>query len=148
MAAPPAPTRTLLVLNNMGIPLYSARGLTQTLKPITEAVQLFRSINGAMMDFSLAAFQKYSTTITCTDRRAPRMDGVWPGRVVTMHSVAELSYLTSGGSPIRGVVPGSSYVEGDYTFYRPILNVMLMNIEQQAQEYPGDVAWSAEFEEA
>jgi len=147
MTAPPAPTRTLLLLDGLGIPLYSARGLTQTLAPIAGAAQIFRSINGALMDFGSSQFQKYTTKISCQDQRVPRMDGVWPGKLNQMHCVIEPCY-PSGGTPARAVVPGSLRSEGDYYFYRPILNVMLMQTQAQIEEYPADVSWEKEFEEA
>lgn len=139
---------TLLVLSSpMGVPLYSARGLKQSLSVIRAAQQLRRTINGALVDLSLAQFRKYSSTISCADRRAPAIDGVWPGQVLTVDCVAELSYLTAGGAPARPVVSGSSYTEGDYTFYRPQLTMRVVTPQTEIDEWKASVGWKLDLEE-
>src|SRR5436309_12059154 len=96
---------TLLALTGIGIPDYSARGLTQTLEPIEAAASLRRTVNGGLKDLSFAQFRKYRSTISCRDQEPPAVDGVWPGQVVTIDCIAELSYPT-GGSSARPVVSG------------------------------------------
>jgi hypothetical protein len=147
MALLPPGATTLLILDSMGVPLYSARGLTQTLAPIAQAKQERRTINGGLVDLSLAQFRKYASTITCKDQRAPAIDGIWPGQTVTVSCVAELSYLTSGGSAHRTVVSGSSYVEGAFTFYRPQLVMKVTGLRTGMDEYGAAVDWSLELEE-
>jgi hypothetical protein len=131
----------------MGVPLYSARGLTQTLEPIQQAQQLRRNINGALVDLSVGQFRKYASRISCTDQRAPAIDGIWPGQSVVVSCVAELSYLTEGGSPERTVVSGSSYTEGAFTFYRPQLTMRVMTPQSQIEEYKAAVTWHLDLEE-
>jgi hypothetical protein len=109
---------TLLEINGIDIPPYASRGLTQTLEPIDQAKQTRRTVNGVLKDISAIQFQKYKSSITCTDQQSPGLDGVWPGLVVVVDCVAELSYKT-GGSPDRSIVTDSSRVDGDWTFYRP-----------------------------
>lgn len=139
---------TLLVLSTpMGVPLYSARGLTQTLTPIGAAKHVRRTVNGGLVDLSLAQFQKYASTISCSDFRAPAVDGIWPGQILTVSCVAELSYLTAGGSPQRTVVSGSSYADGDFTWYRPQLVMRVLSLNNQAAEYAASVSWSLDLEE-
>jgi hypothetical protein len=147
MATLPPGATTLLILDGMGVPLYSARGLTQKLTPIQQAKQERRTINGALVDLSLAQFRKYASTIQCKDQRAPAIDGVWPGQTVTVSCVAELSYLTSGGSPARPVVSGSSYTEGAFTFYRPQLTMRVIGLSTGMGEYSADVDWELQLEE-
>jgi hypothetical protein len=81
---------TLLTLSGIGIPEYSARGLTQTLEPIDAAHQTRRTVNGELDDLSYAQFRKYKSTISGNDQEPPAVDGVWPGRVVTVECVTEL----------------------------------------------------------
>lgn len=138
---------TLLVLSSMGVPLYSARGLTQTLTPIQGAFDLRRDINGDLVDISNAAFRKYASTITCRDFNTPAVDGLYVGQVLTVSCVAELSYATSGGSPSRTVVSGSSRTVGSYTFYRPQMNMMVTGYSTSADEWAGDVSWQLDLEE-
>jgi hypothetical protein len=72
------------LIDGIGIPDYSARGLTQTLEPIEAAISLRRTINGGLKDLSFAQFRKYKSTISCHDQEPPAVDGVWPGHVVTI----------------------------------------------------------------
>ena len=137
----------VLTLSGIGVPPYSVRGATQTLQPIEAAQQLRRTINGLLVDLSRAEFRKYRSTITCTDQQPPAIDGVWPGKVVTVGCISELSYKTAGGAAGRSVVSGSSRIEGDYTFYRPQLTMRIVSFSQDTDEYGASVSWSLELEE-
>ena len=139
---------TLLTITGVGIAPYSARGLRQTLEPIQQAAALRRSVNGALVDLSVPELRKYRSTISCDDFNAPALDGIWPGQLVTVGCVAELSYLTAGGAPARAVVAGSARVMGDYTFYRPELSMRVMNHSVQTDEWGAVVSWTLELEEA
>ena len=61
------------------------------------------------------------------DQQPPAVDGLWPGQVLTIGCISELSYRTSGGAPARNVVAGSSRTEGSYTFYRPSLTMRVVS---------------------
>lgn len=137
----------VLTLSGIGVPPYSARGASQTLEPIQAAQQLRRTVNGDLIDLSRPEFRKYRSTISCADQQPPAIDGVWPGRVVTVDCITELSYRTSGGAPARSVVPGSSRTEGDYTLYRPRLTMRVVSFSQDTDEYGATVSWSLELEE-
>lgn len=139
-------TDTLMVLSPMGLPLYSARGLTETLEPIQEAADLVRLANGDLDDWSFPAFKKFALTVACTDQRVPAIDGIWPGQSVTVQCVSELAY-PSGGSPERTPVTGSSRTENGYVFYRPVLSMRLMSLSVQTDEWGAAIGWSAKFEE-
>lgn len=138
---------TLLAISGPGVGPYSARGLEQTLDPIPQALQLRRTINGAIRDLSVEQFHKYKSTITCNDMLPPALDGVMPGLQVTVDCVAELSYKTDGGSPSRNVVPGSSYVVGEYTYYRPRLTMIIGEMTVSRNEYGRAVSWTMNLEE-
>lgn len=142
-----APGTTLLVLNSFGVSPYSARGLSQTLTHIAAAQPPKRTVNGGLRSFSFPQFDKLKSTITCNDMNAPALDGVWPGRSVIVDCVATLSYRTEGGAPNRPVVEGSSRVEGEFTIYRPRLNMKVMSWSQNENEYGASVGWSMELEE-
>lgn len=146
-------TDTLLAISVFGVPLYSARGLTQTLdsessgKTQSTSSAIRRTVNGLLVNLSPPQMQKYSSVISCDDQRAPAIDGVWAGLVVVVDCVPELSYITSGGSPARPVVPGSSRTEGAYTFYRPRLTMMVISHNQSHDEYGAVVSWQLTLEE-
>lgn len=149
MTAPPLPVATELVLSVGGVPLYSARGLTQTLQPIDAAHVTRRTINGTLVDLSVDKFHKYTSTITCTDVEAgpSALDGIMPGMEVSVDCVAELVYLTSGGSPTRTVISGSTRTVGAYTVYRPRLDMMVTGLNQSISEYAREVQWELNLEE-
>jgi hypothetical protein len=136
---------SLLTLSECGVPLYAARGLTQSLDNIEAAAQLERSINGELMDFSYAQFRKFRSTISCTDQRPP--SHVWQGQILTVECVEWLAYRTSDGAPIRPVVPGSTIVEGEITFYRPILTMRVAMLSHSVEEWAAGVSWQLELEE-
>lgn len=138
---------TLLVITGLGISPYAARGLTQTLEPIEAAANLQRTIDGALADFGYDQFRKYKTTISGSDQRPPAVDGKWQGLSLVVKCISELSYVTSGGSPQRPVVTGSSYVEGDFTFYRPELTMRLTGFTMATDEWAAGVNWSMSLEE-
>ncbi len=139
--------QTDLVLSSMGVALYSARGLHQTLTPIGSAGYLLRDINGELCNLSDVNFAKYTSTISGEDARSPAANGVMPGLLVTVDCIVELAYLTSGGSPTRTVVGGSSYTEGNFTRYRPQLAMMVTNIEVDFDEWEALTNWTLSLEE-
>lgn len=137
---------TLLVLAGMGVPRYSARGITQTLEPIDAAAHIERAINGGLIDFGYMPFRKYKTQISGNDQRPPAVEGVWPGKIITVDCVQELSVVQS--MPLeRPAVPGSEYVEKGFTFYRPQLVMMVMAFAMSGDEWQAGVQWSLNAEE-
>ena len=62
---------------------------------------------------------------------------------------AELSNLTAGSSgPLYPVADGSLRVEGDYTYYRPIIQMRIVDIEMNGfDEWGAFYAWRAQLEE-
>lgn len=138
---------TVLVLAGVGVSPYSARGLTQQLEPIPAASNVLRTINGGLLNLSRPQFQKYHTVITGNDQNPPAVDGVWPGREITVDCISELSYPV-GGTPQRDVVAGSSYTEGDFVIYRPRLIFRVINFTTTKDEYGAVTSWSLEAVEA
>lgn len=138
---------TLLELVGVGVPPYSARGITETLQPIDIASQTRRTINGSLKDLSVSQFHKYKLNLTATDQQPPAVSGVWPGKLVAVKLISELCYETLGGVAEREAVAGSSRVEGDFTFYRPILNMRVIGFSAAKDEYGATVPWSMDLEE-
>lgn len=141
---------TLLTISGQGLAPYSARGLTQTLAPIDQQSNTKRTVNGVLKDISFDNFKKYTTNISCNDLEAPALDGVWSGMIITVDCSAELAYLTADESvshPTRPAVDGSTRVEGDYTYFRPILTMMITGWTGSHVEWGGNVSWSLTAEE-
>lgn len=144
---------TELTLSGMGLPQYSARGLTQTLAPIAAAKQLRRTINGSLIDVSMSQFRKYSTTISAADVAPPELDYIWPGSIVTVGCVLELvtlgEYTAEDSEYVlsRPCVPGSIRHAGGYTFFRPLLIMLVTDYSLSADEWAAGVTWSLSLEE-
>lgn len=145
----PSGADTLLTISGLGGFQYQARGLTQTLETIAASKQQKRTINGALRDVSNPVFRKYASKITCSDVSTPPIDNLWPGMEVTVHCAAGLCYLTGNvGSPYRDVVSGSDYVVGNYTFYRPVLTMMVSDgVKLNFDEWKCVVGWEIDLEE-
>jgi hypothetical protein len=138
---------TLLVLAEIDIPPYSARGISQELRPVSGAGNLRRTVNGALVDLSASQFRKYQSAISCSDQVSPSLNGVWPGMTLTVDCVSELCYKTAGGSPSRTVVSGSSRVEGDFTFFRPRLVMKVVDYRVSTDEWGAEVGWTMDLME-
>lgn len=133
---------TLLIMSTIGVTLYSARGLTQSLVPVAESKPQPRyTVNGELRFLGASQLRKYESVITCTDQESPAFAGLWAGMTVVVDCVAELSYLTAGGSPERTVVPGSSRVVGLHTIYRPRIQFMVTDWDESLAEYQRDYQW-------
>lgn len=144
----PANADTLLVISGLGGFQYQARGLTQTLNVIAQTKQQVRTINGNMKDISNPAFRKYASKITCTDVDAPPLDGLYPGNIVTVQCAISLCYESgNSGSPFRAAVAGSIYTNGHFTFYRPELEMMVMDVQHTFDEWKADNGWEIDLEE-
>ena len=144
-----APEWTVLRITGLGVVPYSTRAATQSLEPIGQAAaSIYRDVNGVLRSVGgTTAFQKYRSTISGKDMRPIAVNGVWPGKLVTVQCIATLGYLTATEQPARTVVPGSSFVEGDWTFYRPELAMMVISWSLEEAEYEGAISWSMELEE-
>lgn len=136
---------TVLTLTGMGVAPYSARGLTQSLTPISAALHMRRTINGTLVDLGQAQFRKYRSTISGTDQKSPTVGGIWPGALLTVECIAELA--VSGGSADRPAVTGSTYTDGGVTYYRPVLQMRVVGFSLDQDEYGAQVSWSLELEE-
>jgi hypothetical protein len=144
----PSGADTLLIISGLGGFQYQARGLSQTLTVIAQLKQQVRTINGNLKDISNPAFRKYASKITCTDVDAPPLDNLWPGMIVTVQCAASLAYQTGNpGSPYKAVVPGSEYTNGHFTFYRPEMNMMVMDVQHTFDEWKADNGWTLDLEE-
>jgi hypothetical protein len=137
---------TVLALSGIGVPPYSARGLSQTLEPIDQAANLQRTINGSLLDLSSPSFRKYKSTVTGSDQRPPSCDGLWPGQQVVVDCVAELAYHEPG-TPQRPGVAGSSFSEAGFTYYRPQLTMIVTTFQLSKDEWGATIGWTMTLEE-
>jgi hypothetical protein len=132
-----------------GVNPYSARNLSGTLSPIDLARgsdRLARTVNGSLIDISAPQMRKYRLEVHGEDQAPPALDGLWVGMPLIVDCHVELAYLT-GSVPGRTAVPGSERFEGDYTYYRPRLQMLVVELEIQRQEWEAKVSWSLMLEE-
>lgn len=129
------------------LPLYSARGLSQTLDYVDGAMDQMDTVNGETVDLSIDRFRKLKTTISATDVRPPSAIALRPGLVVVVECAYIDSYPTIGGTPGRTPVSGSQFVEGNFTFYRPTLTMMVGAKSGRFEEWEAGYAWSIELRE-
>jgi hypothetical protein len=136
---------TLLAINGVSLAAYAARGLTQTLTIIEPAKAVRRTINGNLRSVSPQLFRKFASTVSCKDQAAPAW--LWPGLVVWVDCAVELNYQP-GGSPVRTPVNNSMRVASDgFTFYRPRIQMMVLDLSVDADEWGGETGWSLSLEE-
>lgn len=133
--------QTELVISQVGIPLYSARGIKQTIRPVTESGDMSRDVQGDLDDYSDENFRKFETTISCEDMRAPAFDGFWPGMHITIECIVEFCCQT-GAEKSREAVEGSEWEDGNFTIYRPKLECRIAEYEITRDEYEQVVSWS------
>lgn len=139
---------TALTISGLGGFQYQARGLAQTMNVIAATKQQVRDINANLLDISNPAFRKFASKVTCTDVDAPPLDGLFPGMIVTVDCAIEFAYLNGNpGSPYRNEVSGSSYTQGNYTFYRPSLMMMVLDVTHHLDEWRRDNGWTIDLEE-
>lgn len=143
---PPVIGTDELTISGMSFPPYSTRSAQQSLTPIDAATQLARTVNGVLADVGDPdLFRKYRSQIVCTDQQVPQF--VWPGTLVTVHCIHELSYPTSGGTPDRTSVEYSERVDGDYTFYRPVLIMRVVSFTSNHDDWGRNIGWTIDLEE-
>jgi hypothetical protein len=140
---------TLLRLSPIGIPPYSARGISQTLEPIDAAASMRRTVNGTLVDISASQFRLYKSSISCTDQDHPALDGIWPGQILTVDCICELSYAdTTDGSPSRPLADTSAErTDEGYVFFRPQLTMMVTGYKVDNDEWGHDIGWTLDLEE-
>lgn len=150
------PDTTILRLTGLGIPPYSARGLRQTLEPVSESVALRRTVNGALHDLSDTVLQKFQSTISGGDQQPPAVEACWPGRLLTVDCIVEFAIEGTVEEPTeeptealfaRPYVPGSIRHADGFTFYRPRLQMRVARWSNDTGEYEAEVGWSLSLEE-
>ena len=156
-----ADTGTLLVITPLSgssaaqLAPFSARNLTQTLSQISGnsmsggnvlGTNIVETVDGRTIDLTPSWMRKYQSTITCTDFNTPVLDDAFRGLEVEVQCVYELSYW-SGGAPTRPSVSGSERVNGNVTYYRPVLQMMVIDIRGSKQEWPDTYNWQIDLRE-
>jgi len=140
---------TKLRLSPIGIPPYSARGITEEFT-LDGNAQLARTVNNVLIDLSAQQDEKYKLTITCSDQQMPYLDGVKRGMQLIVDSATEFTYMT-GGSPARPVAETTddpaTRSEGAVTFYRPRLTMLVADYRLNNDEAGAVCGWTLDLVE-
>jgi len=143
-------------MTTIGVPLYAARGLSQSLTPAAESKPPPRfTVNGELRHLGVSQMRRYDSVITCKDQDAPPFGGLWTGALILVDCVPELSYLTTTGSPVgedgwparREIISGSERVVGLHTYYRIRSEFMVIDWSEGHDEYPHDYQWQLSLRE-
>ena len=119
-----SPPYTLLTIDAIDFSDYAVRGITMTLTPIDQAKNLARDCRGVLVDISVAQFQMYKVSITCTDHEAPVLDTIWPGQDVTITCIPGIGV----GSPL-------------------VILAKVTSWNTSRDEWAAEVAWQLEAEQ-
>lgn len=151
---------SILRLSGMGVPPYSARGLRETLEPVSESAVLRRTVNGVLHDLSEEELRKYQVTISGSDQQPPALEARWPGVILLVDCITELSLMGYHGLNTEGTeevgteagfgrepVPGSIRHADGFTFYRPRLSMRVTGFSTDTGEFDANVSWTLNLEE-
>lgn len=162
---------TLLQIEGVGFPAFSARGCQQDLSLIQEPELFKRTINGELLFLGEEGHGKYTSTITCQDKGIPAISHLSRGAVVKVSCIQTLTQpLVEGKATLtRPSVPGSllcfdgsgkkeafhvteelltpeSASEG-FIRFRPILTMRILHFRFKTDEWGAKVGWALELEE-
>jgi len=166
-------SETILTLGSLVIPVGAGRGITQTIKPISNGA-LRRTVNGTLKDLTRIENRKFESQIRCTDMATPSMAELWKGNQITVGCIQTLNQLVNPEAssttlirdPVSGSVVGfkadgskltpTSVVGRVATFasnierveFRPSLTMLVVATSFDVDEYAAEEGWSIDLEEA
>jgi hypothetical protein len=123
-----SPPYTLLAIDSIDFSDSAVRGITMTLEPIDQAKNVARDCQGNLVDISVAQFQQFKISISCSDFEAPQLAGVWPGQDITITCIPGLG----GGDSNAGVMT---------------ILAKVTNWDTSKDEWSADIAWKLEAEQ-
>lgn len=162
-----------LILSRGGFPPMSARGCIQHLMPI-EAGALRRTINGTLIYTGTSLNHKYRSIVTCEDKAAIALEGVWRGSVLRVGCIQRIWQKVVGYQALleRDPVEGSVFVltakqeeqevqdmngrkvvfaeqgSGEaFVSYRPWLDMRVVTFSLMTNEWGLKAGWRLELEE-
>jgi hypothetical protein len=139
----PANKTLLVITGQSGVTLYSSRGLDQNWGFIDQQAAPQHDVDGVIQDMCAAQFAgQIWVETTCADLRLPKVSGLRRGSLITVDCVFELNYLTASNDPDFDKVTDSDRVEGDYTHYRPVIDLMVTDFRAGKNEYGAKANWS------
>lgn len=114
-----------LDLVEIGIPPYSTDEIEVEFGPIPAATYQRRDLNHKLHNLAASNARLYRLVISGRSVAPPAFASLWPGDILTVYVPRELCRETVSDSLNRSAVPGSEYTEEGFSFYRPILTMMV-----------------------
>ena len=158
---------TDLTLSVGGLPPLSARGCTQSLVPIANG-ELRRTVNGELLYTGTRSYEKYKSVITCADKSGIAFDAIWVGAEVRVGCIQRLwqkvsdSTVVLSRNPVEGSVIGQNSdvksisgrqvevlggIEDGYVSYLPYLDMRVVDVSYETDEWGMKVSWRLVLEE-
>lgn len=131
--------------HDISFPKGSGMGVQVDLTTIGEAVNMRRTVSGALINIADPAFRKYAFTVSAAGFKLPSIDGIWEGDLITVEAPVTLREV--GSVPSRPAVSESVKIVGSYVEYSPVFTAMLVGKSQSEKEGKADASWSLDFEE-
>lgn len=109
---------TLLQIDRIDFPAFSARGCHQTLQPLKSG-ELRRTVNGELCYLGHQIHHKYVSIIRCSDQFVPPFENFWRGEEITISCLQRLCQKIVGDGETktfnleRPGVPGSERVAAE-----------------------------------
>ncbi|OJV47958.1 MAG: hypothetical protein BGO28_03780 [Alphaproteobacteria bacterium 43-37] len=164
----------LIIEGGGGEPLFSAAHCTQEFSLVRQGM-LTRTVNGEMVYLGNADHQKYITQIRGKDSHAPALENLWRGREVIVHCIQFLTQEIASGvnevvlsklpcpqsirvlgfegdTPVHHISEKAIFLETEsshkrFLRYRPLLKMMVVDVEMSIQEKQNLIEWSIHLEE-
>jgi len=151
---------------------FSSLECTQTLSPIPQGI-LRRTINGTLVCVGNGGHRKFQSKITCKDKSAPALEGVWKGTLLRVGCIQSITQIVSRsmeriqlereplGVHLYEKVGKAWSIEaaqnqwvsiprdfpGGFITYRPVLLMMVKDYSLEIDEWGLTVGWGVEVEE-
>jgi hypothetical protein len=136
-----------LDLVEIGIPPHSTDEIEVEFGPIPQATYQRRDLNGRKHNLAASSLKLYRLGLSGRSVAPPAFAGLWPGDILTVHVPRELCRETTSDGFDRAAVPGSEYSEDGFSFYRPLLTMMVEEWSESLVERTVEEGWELVLEE-
>lgn len=165
---------SVLTINGLGLPLFSARGCRQELVPIPNG-HFRKTVNGDLCFIKLSDRQRYKTIIKCKDVNVPAFGNFRIGSIVKIDCIQSIWQNIEAGTQsielIRDFVDGSVLVINEngqdvpfslngkkielksqndsnlFVSFRPSLQMLITHFVAECNEWDLTHEWRLEAEE-
>lgn len=112
---------TKLELSGIALPAGSDLYIKSTVKPISQAADIRRSVNGDLHNVAREVFQKFAVSISCSDMRPAAFSNLFPGQyieviapephILSLHTPSNSAILLRSSVDIVGVTADGDVIQ-------------------------------------